>query len=122
MRKHTRQTGESQLLMVLFIVLLAFGVLMATKLVPEYIEFYQIKKICKSVVDDREIERTQQSFRTAIQKRLMNNAISGFNFDEDIILDLDSEPELLIINYHSEKPFFANIRLTVHFEHEFELD
>ena len=88
MSQHTLQSVQSNLTLLLFVVLLVGAGLMAVKLTPEYVEFYQIKHIFKSVVEDLKLDRNAYGIKSSIQKRLQTNAISGFDLEHEFEVEL----------------------------------
>lgn len=108
----------------LIFVIGVFGLLLITgfKVVPLYMDFYQVQTIIKSINNDPSINvKSKRDLWQAINKRLRINNMRSFNSD-DFIVSRENKKTTITIEYTVKEPYIANLFIGADFKKSIEFD
>jgi len=96
-----------------------FGMIVVTgfKILPMYLEYYQVRSLLESVATDEAIDvRSKSDMWTAINKRLLINQIRGLN-RENFSFERNKDQTTISVNYEVRKPYIAQLFLGANFSY-----
>ncbi|MFZ2290129.1 MAG: DUF4845 domain-containing protein [Halopseudomonas yangmingensis] len=115
--RHT-QKGMSFFGWLAVVTLIVFGMLVATKLLPIYMDHFSLRKIVTSVNDDASINiRSIRDFQTHIDKGMTVNGIRDLKGSEIVtIVSSGTDTYSVTIKYEVRAPLLRSLDLLVHFD------
>jgi len=116
-----RQRGMTLISWVLVLLVLGFFVLLGLKLVPIYIDHYNVRMAVEGVANEPGArERSQRSLYGKIQSRLNLNYVTDLPRNAiRIIRDVDERA--IEVNYEKRENIVANVDVLVTFKEKYEL-
>lgn len=116
MRRINRQAGYSIWSMAFFFFLIGFAVFTALKLVPPYLEYFNVSGALSTMESEPEEYVGAMSVHTAVMKRFYVNNVSSVKSDDvSVVRDLDSESYNIEVDYDVIIPYFSNISFLLNF-------
>jgi len=110
--------GLSVIGLVTWAIIIVFAVLIAIRVIPPYMQNYQLKKIMEKLVENPEL-RTMN--RGKIRQLFMNqvnvNSIKGVTEDK-LVIENRNNQIILSIHYEVRKPLIANIDAVYKFKEQ----
>ena len=104
--------------MLMFMILIGFGVYAAARVLPAYMDFWVIKKIMHNVVDQPELTSLKErDLRLKFQKELALNNVKVISGD-DLIIDQIPGGIRLSASFSSKQPFIGPVSLCMDFQAE----
>lgn len=98
-------------------VILAFGALLAFKVIPHYMEFWAIKKTMTATVRDPTLqEASVAEIRSAFDRRADIDNITAVK-GRDIVVSKEGGALVLSTSYQVKVPLFANVSLLIDFSY-----
>lgn len=115
---HHTQKGMSFFGWLAVVTLIVFGMLVATKLLPIYMDHFSLRKIVTSVNDDASINiRSIRDFQTHIDKGMTVNGIRDLKGSEIVtIVSSGTDTYSVTIKYEVRAPLLRSLDLLVHFD------
>lgn len=115
--RHT-QKGMSFFGWLAVVTLIVFGMLVATKLLPIYMDHFSLRKIVTSVNDDASVNiRSIRDFQTHIDKGMTVNGIRDLKGSEIVtIVSSGTDTYSVTIKYEVRAPLLRSLDLLVHFD------
>lgn len=116
---HKNQKGLSTLGMLGVVILVVGGLLLATKLVPLYIDDYSIAKALSGLQSERELyEMSKQQIKERLRRKLTADYTHELKDDEVTVTK--NRGELVIdVLYEVRTPIVYNLDIIARFEHHF---
>ncbi|MFI4921810.1 MAG: DUF4845 domain-containing protein [Gammaproteobacteria bacterium] len=115
MRKH--QTGITMISWILLIGLIGFAGIFGFKLIPIYLNYFNLNKAMINVSKNLQPGESPQQIFIALSGMFDVNSVSAIS-DKDVSIKIDPDTKAVVlgINYDARTNFLANIDLVVHFE------
>jgi hypothetical protein len=121
MNRHS-QKGLTTIGWILVIAIFGSIVLTGLKILPMYLDYYNVKSVVDSVANDPEIDpKSKKDLWSAISKRLVINSIR-FMKREDVSFKRKNGITTIIIDYEVEKPYIAQLYLVAKFNYSVEIN
>jgi hypothetical protein len=121
MNRHS-QKGLTTIGWILVIAIFGSIVLTGLKILPMYLDYYNVKSVVDSVANDPEIDpKSKKDLWNAISKRLVINSIR-FMKREDVSFKRKNGITTIIIDYEVEKPYIAQLYLVAKFNYSVEIN
>jgi len=115
------QRGMTGLGWLTVIALVLFFALLIVKLVPSYIEHYEIKTVLHSLKEDPLVtHKSPQEIRKILRRRLKINSVYDMK-PESIHIEKSSGVLRVEIAYEVRKPMFGNVDVVMTFDDKLEL-
>ncbi len=96
---------------------------LSIKLIPEYIEYFQLRSIFNKVSAESGLRKKDpRDIQTLLSKRIQVSSIHDFDFNQDAFVGLDDDVLVLEFKYTREAHIVANIDVRVTFEYTKEID
>jgi hypothetical protein len=115
MNMKKRQLGVSLSGLLMSAVILAVIALLGMKVVPEYIEYFQIVKTLKAVSSDSKAQGTVSEVRSAFERRATIDNITAIA-PSDLDVTKDSGGLVISFAYERRIPLFSNVSLLLDFQ------
>lgn len=120
--KIKQQAGLSTLGLIFVIGVFAFIVITALKVIPIYMEFYQVQTVVKALAKDQTVNlKSKRDIWTAISKRLRVNNIRTLT-QKNFEVTREDKVTSVHINYEVRNPYVANMFIGATFEKTIVLD
>ena len=120
--KRNSQQGMTTIGWIIIIAIFGSIVLTAFKVIPFYLEFFQIRSVLETVAEDRSIDpKSKRDLWTAINKRLLINQSNSLK-RENIAFSRKDGVTTMTIDYRVEKPYIAQLFIGAHFVHSQEIN
>ena len=120
MNRHSQQ-GLTTIGWILVIGIFGLIVVSGFKVLPMYMEYYQVRSIMESIVTDEEIDaRSKRDMWTAINKRLLINQIRTLK-KENFTFKRKSDITTISVDYEVRKPYIAELFVGGHFVYSVEI-
>jgi len=100
-----------------------FGMIVVTgfKILPMYMEYYQVRTVMESIVTDEEINvRSKRDMSKAISKRLYINQIRDIPKDK-FSFTRENDITTITVDYEVRKPYVADLFIGAHFVYSVEI-
>jgi hypothetical protein len=112
------QKGMSFFGLLAVIALLIFGLVIAMKLVPIYLDHFSLREMVTKINEDPTIKiNSIRDFNSYIDKGMQINSIRDINAREAITITASgADAYTVIINYEVRAPALQNVDLLVHFD------
>ena len=110
-----RQLGVSLSGLLVSSVILALLALGGMKLAPEYIEYFQIRKVLKVISNDQGAKSSVADIRKAFDRQASVDNINAVNA-QDLEITKEGGQIVIAFSYERRIPLFANISLLIEFE------
>jgi Tfp pilus assembly protein PilE len=109
-----RQRGVTLFGLLFASIVVAVAALLAIKVIPEYVEYWQLKKIVKAVASETSGDASARQLRIAFEKHATVNSITSITGED---LDIGKQSGQFIVSFAYEKriPLFANVTLLMTF-------
>ncbi len=118
-----RQSGLSLIAMLYLVGTLGIIGAVGIKVIPEYIEYYQLKSIFNQVAAMPDIrEKHPADVQEMIRKRAQTSAIYNFDITKDAFVGIDDDLLILEFKYEREAHVVANIDMKITFEFTKEIE
>lgn len=112
------QTGMSPVTVLLLVCMAAFAVVVTFKVVPHYIDYYTLKKLYQDVNEHESLDdMSPQQILTAIDRRLMVNAVNDFKPKDNSILSKETGKMQVGFDYEVAEHLFGNVSVVLAFEY-----
>jgi hypothetical protein len=108
------QRGLSFISVMVMMILFGFVALFVIKLVPVYIENFNIRSALDSFRTDPGGYTSQMDVQTALAKRFSINDIRSVE-PSDVLVEPDGKDFALTLEYEARVPFVSNVSLVVKF-------
>lgn len=110
-----RQLGVSLSGLMMSAVVLALLALLGMKIGPEYIEFFQIKKVLKVISNDPGAKNSVADVRKAFDRQAAVDNINAINAQD---LEVTKEGGEIVVSFSYERriPLFSNLSLLIEFQ------
>ncbi|MBC8210697.1 MAG: DUF4845 domain-containing protein [Gammaproteobacteria bacterium] len=116
MNKHAQQ-GLTTIGWIAVIGIFSMIVVTGFKVLPMYLEFFQIRSVMDSVAIDEEIDvRSKNDLWTAISKRLIINQVKVLT-KENFTFERNKDQTTISVNYEVRKPYVAQLFLGANFSY-----
>lgn len=113
-----RQHGGSMLGTLVMIIALGFVVLCVLKLVPIYLENWQLKSILKSIEEEysgTQMVASKDDIRIKLAKRMRMDQVNAIDY-KTVVLTREDDFLLIDASYESRVPLVANIDVVIKFD------
>jgi hypothetical protein len=121
MNRHS-QKGLTTIGWILVIAVFGSIVLTGLKILPMYLDFFNVKTVVDSVANDPSIDpKSKRDLWTAISKRLTINSIRFIKRD-DVSFKREEGVTTITIDYEVEKPYIAQLYLGANFIYSVEIN
>jgi hypothetical protein len=112
------QKGMSFFGLLAVIALLIFGLVIAMKLVPIYLDHFSLREMVTKINEDPTIKiNSIRDFNSYIDKGMQINSIRDIDAREAITITASgTDAYTVIINYEVRAPALQNVDLLVHFD------
>ncbi len=100
-----------------------FGMIVVTgfKILPLYMEYFQVKSVMDSLVTDTAIDaKSKGDLMAAINKRLLINQIRGIN-KENFKFSRENDKTVITVDYEVRKPYVDRLFIGAHFSYSIEI-
>lgn len=120
MNKHSQQ-GLTTIGWLAVIAIFGSIVLTGFKVLPMYLEYFQVKSVMDSVVEDTSIDpKSRADLWRAISKRLVINSIRDMK-KEDFSFVRKDGVTIITTDYEVRKPYVAQLFIGGHFTYSVEI-
>ena len=109
-----RQRGVTLLGLLFASVLVAVVALLGIKVVPEYVEHWQLKKIIRKVASEASSDASIRQIKSAFERQASVDYITSITAED---LDISKQQGLVVVSFAYEKriPLFSNVTLLLTF-------
>ena len=116
MKRIERQAGYGIWSLAFFLFLLGVAVFTALKLVPPYMEYFNVSGALSTMESEAEEYVGAMSVHTAVMKRFYVNNVSRVKSEDvSVVRDLQSERYNIEVDYDVIIPYFGNISFLLNF-------
>jgi len=116
-----RQRGLTAISWILIIALGAFLGLIALKLIPIYLQAFNISTVVKQLPDEPFIgDKGPAEIRKSLMARLKINSVYDFN-PNNIVIKKGLNTYLVDVSYEVREPVLANVDIVVSFSNQVEI-
>lgn len=116
----SRQKGMTLLGFMLLFVFFGFYVLLALKLGPIYLEYYQVKSTLKGLKTESNLpDKAPREIAGMLQKRWEINNIRRITVDKSVVIEKHAGTVNILLDYEVEEPIFGNISAVVKFNENY---
>lgn len=118
-----RQDQQGMTTISVIIVIAIFGMIILTgfKILPMYMEYYQVKSVLDSIAQDPEIDpKSKKDIRDALWKRLYVNSVRDLK-QENFTLVREDGVTTITADYEVRKPYVAQLFIGAHFVYSVEI-
>lgn len=120
--KIKQQAGLTTLGLMLVIAIFGFLVITGFKVIPLYMDYYQVQTIVKAVNQDNTVNvKSRKDIWAAINKRLRINNIRQLK-QENFIVTRENKKTTVTIDYDVQNTYIANLYLGAKFNKSIEFD
>ena len=120
MRTHNNQKGMTAVGLMLLLACIAFVTLIALKIIPIYLDSFNVDDVLKTMKDERGLgEKPNSEMVRMIMKRLDINMVTDVT-PEDIYIEKIKDVIIIEADYEVRKPMFGNLDVIVHFKKSVE--
>lgn len=120
MNRHS-QKGLTTIGWIAVIAIFGSIVLTGLKILPMYMDFFQVKSVLDSIVTDETVDATsKKELWTTISKRLLINQVRSVK-REDVSFERQEGVTTITVNYKVEKPYIAQLYLGARFNYSVEV-
>ena len=105
-------------------VIAIFGSIVLTgfKVLPMYLEYFQVKSVMETIATDNNIDaRSKRDLWTAMSKRLQINQATSVK-REDVTFERKEGVTIVKVDYRVEKPYIAQLVIGARFTHMVEIN
>ncbi len=121
MNRHS-QKGLTTIGWILVIAIFGSIVLTGLKILPMYLDYFNVKSVVDSVVNDTSIDpKSKRDLWTAISKRLLINQVRGVK-RENVSFERKEGITTITVDYTVEKPYIAQLYLVAKFNYSVEIN
>jgi len=118
MKLAQQQRGMTAIGIALIVVLVGILVLIAIKLIPVYLENYQIKSVLSSLQKERDLAKEPpREIWSAMSRRMAVNDITAIG-REDVVIQKTGDGVLITVDYEARRSLFGNVDLVATFHNE----
>lgn len=116
MRRINRQAGYSIWSLSFFLFLIGFAAFTALKLVPPYMEYFNVSSALSAMESEPEEYVGAMKVHEAVMNRLSVNNVSRVKGEDiSVVRDLNSERYNIEVDYDVIIPYFSNISFLLNF-------
>lgn len=116
-----KEAGLTGLGFIFILLVLGFFVALGLKLVPVYLEYYNVTTSLQSLKEEDDSELSSgQNIKTLLKKRLQINDVTHVT-DKDIVIEKQVNGTLVTVAYEVRKNFMGNVDIVVSFKDSVEL-
>ena len=115
MRDIERQRGMSGIGMMALFVIIAFAAIVAIKIIPIYLENFNIVSSLKSLQGEVKTGVASGDVKTLLLRRFQINDVTSVS-KKDIKVVRKGSKTTVIVDYEVRKPLFGNIAVVVSFD------
>ncbi|MCK4707924.1 MAG: DUF4845 domain-containing protein [Gammaproteobacteria bacterium] len=120
MNRHSQQ-GLTTIGWILVIGIFGLIVVSGFKVLPMYMEYYQVRSIMESIVTDDAVNaRSKRDLWAAINRRLQINSIRDLK-KEDFSFTRKNDTTIITADYEVRKPYIAELFIGAHFVYSVEI-
>lgn len=120
MKQKSIQQGITFISLLIWVIILGFGVLVGLKVFPVYVESFKIDTAMKGVIKESSLsEKTKQDIAKLLLARFqVDNVrrIDSRNYRNYIKIDKRKDKVAIAVSYRAETPLFANLSLVADFK------
>jgi hypothetical protein len=121
MNRHS-QKGLTTIGWILVIAIFGSIVLTGLKILPMYLDYYNVKSVVDSVANDPEIDpKSKKDLWSAISTRLVINSVRFMKRD-NLSFKREDGITTITIDYEVEKPYIAQLYLVAKFNYSVEIN
>ena len=115
MRTIRQQTGMTPMGTFIIIVIVGFGVYLALKIVPLYLEYFNVASSINSLKDDPDLrQKSTSQIRDLIRKRFEINDVKRVK-SQDVKITKAAGDVVVVVQYEARVSIVANIDLIADF-------
>jgi len=116
MNKHSQQ-GLTTIGWIVIIGIFGMIVITGFKILPMYMEYYQVRSVLDTVATDEAIDpRSRNDMWEAINKRLLINQVRGLT-KENFSFERNKDQTTISVDYEVRKPYVAQLFLGANFKY-----
>ncbi|MDH5326493.1 MAG: DUF4845 domain-containing protein [Gammaproteobacteria bacterium] len=116
MRNIKTQMGLTAISMAFLLVVGGFAVLVALRLIPVYLEDFNVKShVAKLNANPGLAEMTDEEILSTLSKRLGVDNVKNVNLDEHVEIVRDGATTTVVVNYEVRRPLLGNVDAVVRF-------
>jgi hypothetical protein len=113
----SRQQGLTLISFLVLCIMVGFYILLGLKLLPIYLEHFQVTTIVKNLKDESDIaEKSPRDIMGMIQKRWSMNNIDRIAADKSISIEKTGSKITIDVDYEVEQPIVGNVSALVKFK------
>ncbi|HFD92415.1 MAG TPA: DUF4845 domain-containing protein [Gammaproteobacteria bacterium] len=123
MKQHynNKEAGLTGLGFIFILLILGFFVALGLKLVPVYLEYYNVTTSLQSLEKENSADLSSRSeIKSLLKKRLQINDVTSVS-DQDISIEKKVDGTLVTVEYEVRKNFLGNVDIVVTFKDSVEL-
>ncbi len=121
MNRHSQQ-GLTTIGWIVVIAIFGSIVLTGFKILPMYMEYFQVKSVMDSVVEDTSLDpKSRKDLWTAINKRLYINSVRDLK-KEDFTFSRKDGVTTITADYEVRKPYIAELFIGANFTYSVEIN
>ena len=116
MRSIRQQTGMTAIATLIVLVLVAFAVYLALKLVPVYLEYFSVVSSVNSLNDDPDLgQKSTATVRDLLKRRFDINDVKRVQA-KDVKIKRSGSQTMVEVDYEARVPIVGNIDLLISFK------
>lgn len=120
MNRHS-QKGITTLGWIIIIAIFGSIVLTGLKILPMYLDYFNVKSVVDSVVNDPTLDpKSKRDLWNAINKRLLINQVRSIK-KENVSFSRKDGVTTIVVDYNVEKPYIAQLYLGARFNYTAEI-
>lgn len=113
--KTSHQKGMTTIGLIIVIAIFGSIVLTGFKIMPMYMEYFQIKTVLETVAENKDVDiKSPRAMWEAVSKGLRVNQIRSIN-RENLSFDRADNQTTITIDYETRKPYIAQLYIGAHF-------
>ena len=122
-KSRSRQAGMSTIGILFLIIVVALGSMLALKMIPNYIEYFAVVEVVRSLDGDVKLNKgvtQKREIRNLILKRLRVNGV--YEFDKDkIAVEKTKSGTTVTVAYEVREHFLGNVDVIMSFKSQADL-
>ena len=118
----TGQSGMSAIGAVCTLLVVVFGITMALKIGPHYIDYRTIQSVIEQLPPEEVNTMTRAAVLEGLEKRFPLNSLYDFKVRDIIEFERGRDTTTLSLAYEKREPLFMNVDVVIRFEKEYVYD
>ena len=117
---HKSQQGLTTIGWIVVIAIFGSIVLTGFKIMPMYLEYYQVRSVLDNVAADPEVDvRSKKAIWSSISRQLLINQVRSIK-RENMKVERENDVTKITIDYEVRKPYVAQLFIGGHFSYTVE--